>query len=263
MATRIDPLSLPTVLDGHYAKKQLGCKNRLIAWSHRRRFETALKLAKRVGGKTILDYGCGDGTLLALLENSDLPFDTAMGAELTDEMAENCKRRLQSAKVDFCSIASLQEKSFRCRFDTVFCLEVLEHVVAVEAVVSNLYEFLVPGGTLVVSVPVETGISVLAKQTLRRIAGWRGMRDYKYNSRYSIAELCKSVVAFSATQHIRRPIYSSEALQFHDHKGFNWRALRERLEQRLKLEQTIVSPIPGLSPSVSSQVWFIMKKPCN
>ena len=38
----------------------------LVAWSHARRFETALALARAFRGKRILDYGSGDGTFLAL-----------------------------------------------------------------------------------------------------------------------------------------------------------------------------------------------------
>ena len=36
--------------DGHYATKQIFCRDRLIAWSHQRRFETGLRLALRFGG---------------------------------------------------------------------------------------------------------------------------------------------------------------------------------------------------------------------
>lgn len=52
---------------GHYERKQLLSKDRLIAWSHRRRFETGLRLAGAFAGGRVLDYGCGDGTFLAML----------------------------------------------------------------------------------------------------------------------------------------------------------------------------------------------------
>ena len=58
--------------EGHYAAKQIFCRDSLIAWSHRRRFEVGLRLARRFSGKRILDYGCGDGTFLALLHAAPL-----------------------------------------------------------------------------------------------------------------------------------------------------------------------------------------------
>ena len=260
MAASFDLLSVPNLAVGHYAKKQLACRDRLIAWSHRQRFETALRLAKKIGGKKILDYGCGDGTLLALLESSDLAFEEAVGAELTNEMAVDCKQRLGTPRVDFCQIAELDTSRFRERYDVVFCLEVLEHVIELEPVLNVLYAVLAPGGTLVISVPVETGLPLVVKQSLRRVAGWRGIGDYKYNSRYTLSELCRSVFAFSDRQHINRPVYTSGTLQFHDHKGFNWRSLRGVLQQHLELEQTVTSPISTLPPSFASQAWFITKK---
>ena len=260
MATSVDPLSLPALAEGYYAKKQLACKDRLIAWSHKRRFETALRLAEKIGGERILDYGCGDGTLLGLLEASNLSFKEALGAELTEQMATACRQRLETARVTFCPISELNKESFQERYDTVFCLEVLEHVVELEQVLSTLYTVLAPGATLVVSVPVETGLSLVAKQTVRKLAGWRGIGDYRFNSRYSLRELCKSVFAFSKRQHIKRPVYTSGTLQFHDHKGFNWRALRSALRKRFDLKQTIVSPISWLPPSLSSQTWFVLRK---
>ncbi len=35
---------------GHYAAKQIFCKDPLIAWSHRRRFEVGLRLARASQG---------------------------------------------------------------------------------------------------------------------------------------------------------------------------------------------------------------------
>lgn len=260
VAISLDLLSVHNLAEGHYAKKQLACKDRLIAWSHRRRFETALKIARKIAGKRILDYGCGDGTFLALLEASNLAFEEALGAELTSEMAVDCKRRVGTGRVNFCQIAELNQARFQERYDAAFCLEVLEHVTTLEPVLKALYAVLAPGGILVVSVPVETGLALVAKQSLRRVAGWRGIGDYKYNSRYTFSELCRSVFAFTDRQYVKRPVYTSGTLQFHDHKGFNWRSLRAVLQQQLELEQTITSPMSSLPPSLASQTWFILKK---
>ncbi len=72
------------ISDGHYAKKQLLCKDWLIAWSHRSRFQMGLGLAREFSGKRVLDYGCGDGTFLAML--------------MSDAMRARFSRRSRSAR---------------------------------------------------------------------------------------------------------------------------------------------------------------------
>ena len=69
----IDTAADTTLRDGHYAAKQIFCNSQLIAWSHRRRFETGLALARQLQGRRVLDYGCGDGTFLALLHAGPTP----------------------------------------------------------------------------------------------------------------------------------------------------------------------------------------------
>jgi hypothetical protein len=56
-----------------------------------------------------------------------------------------------------------------------------------------------------------------------------------------------------------RPQYG-ESIPFHDHKGFNWMALRAGLSERFVLEETLASPIAWLGPHLASQVWFVMRK---
>ena len=37
------------IREGHYAAKQIFCKDRLVAWSHRRRFDVGVQLIERGG----------------------------------------------------------------------------------------------------------------------------------------------------------------------------------------------------------------------
>jgi hypothetical protein len=47
---------------------------------------------------------------------------------------------------------------------------------------------------------------------------------------------------------------------FHDHKGFNWMALRDRLDRRFVLEETLASPVSWVGPHLATQAWFVMRK---
>jgi len=247
--------------DGHYAAKQIFCRSHLIAWSHRRRFEAGLRLARRFHGQRILDYGCGDGTFLALLQSGPAPPVHALGAEIDDFQVADCRERLgRRPGLDFQAIASLDDEGHRERYDGVMCMEVLEHVVELEAVIDRLHRVLAPNGTLIVSVPVETGLPLLLKQAVRRVAGWRGIGDYPGTSAYTVREYCRSVFAGPRTE-LARPVYSSGGtIPFHDHKGFNWMALRDRLRRQFEIERTVASPVAWLGPHLATQVWFIARK---
>jgi SAM-dependent methyltransferase len=247
-----------TLREGHYAAKQIFCKDSLIAWSHRRRFEIGLELARPFRGKRLLDYGCGDGTFLALLHGGpDAPAD-GVGAELDGFQVTDCHARLGNRPgLRFVPIHELGGVAHQGRYDAVMCMEVLEHVVGVDKVIERLWSLVAPGGQLIVSVPVEIGAPLLVKQAARRIAGWRGIGDYPGTSAYTWREYGASVFA-GPRQHLVRPIYDVEGrMPFHDHKGFNWMALRTRLERRFAIVRMVASPLPWLGPRLATQVWFV------
>ncbi len=247
------------VEEGHYARKQIHCKSRLIAWSHQSRFDYGLKLASGFGDKVVLDYGCGDGTFLAMLKDSDHPPLKSVGAEITEDLIQDCISRLGSHQdMEFTSIESLKSPENDGRFDALFCMEVLEHVVEPVPILNDFHRWLKPGGSLVVSVPVETGPALLVKQMARRIAGWRGLGDYPGFDPYTWSELFRGLVAGSS-QHIRRPIHRNEAggYESHDHKGFNWRYLKSLLEENFTVTAIHGTPLQWAPIGFCSQVWMI------
>jgi len=249
------------VREGHFAKKQIFCKDRLISWSHRRRFEVGLSLARQFAGKRILDYGCGDGTFLAMLMADSVAPSEAVGCDLHVNLVEDCRTRLGNGRgLSFVLDSELGSPCHLGAYDAVICMEVLEHILDVERVLDRFVSLLVPSGQLRVSVPVEIGWPLLVKQVVRGIAGWRGLGDYPGTSPYSLREYWVSVFA-GCRQHIVRPVHRAEdGSFFHDHKGFNWMVLREALAQRFHIARTASSPVPWLPPHFSSQVWFLARK---
>ncbi|MDQ3803833.1 MAG: methyltransferase domain-containing protein [Acidobacteriota bacterium] len=245
---------------GHYEKKQLLSKDRLIAWSHRSRFETGLRLARRYArGGRVLDYGCGDGTFLAMLSDGG-EMAGAVGAEVCDGIVEDCRRRLGARGISFVRTDELDAAEHAGGFDLVVCMEVLEHVVDEGALVERLGRLAAPGGRILISVPVETGLPLVVKQAARRVAGWRGIGDYPGTSPYTFGELLRGVFA-GRRQHMARPVHrAGDGAPFHDHKGFNWVRLRETLAARFRLERTLGSPVAWLPPHLASQVWFVLRK---
>jgi CTP:molybdopterin cytidylyltransferase MocA len=139
-------------------------------------------------------------------------------------------------------------------------MEVLEHVTDPDVLLERLEWLLAPGGTLVISVPIETGLPVVVKQAVRTLAGWRRIGDYPGTTSYTPRELLSSILA-GATQHIQRPAFKDAAGNpTHDHKGFNWRVLRALVRRRFRLVREDTSPIRGLGPHFATQRWFVARK---
>jgi SAM-dependent methyltransferase len=157
-------------------------------------------------------------------------------------------------------VEDLERPAHHAAYDAIYCMEVLEHVVDPAAMLATFKRLLAPGGTLVISVPIETGIPVVVKQIVRRIAGWRGVGHYPGTTGYSPIELLRSIVARS-TQHITRPVIAREdGSTFHDHKGFNWRVLRGLVTAEFDLVRESTSPVEWLGPQLGTQRWLIARK---
>jgi SAM-dependent methyltransferase len=243
---------------GHYARKQIGSASRAIAWTHRRRFETGIALARLLGGSRVLDYGCGDGTLIEMLmAGRDRP-RLAVGVERTPALVLECRERLAYLPdTRFVTVDDLRAPEHAHAYDAVFCMEVLEHLIQPGAVIDDLSRLLAPAGRLLVSVPVETGLPLLVKQGGRRVAGWCRIGDYPGTGSYSAAELARSVLP-GFRRPVSRPVHrNSDGSLFHDHKGFDWRTVALALGRRFALDRVFSSPFQWLPPGLGMQVWFV------
>jgi len=70
----------------------------------------------------------------------------------------------------------------------------------------------------------------------------------------------KSICAGSE-QHIVRPTFQQrDGSLFYDHKGFNWRHLKQKLAERFVIDDIIASPVPVFGPQFASQVWIVGRK---
>jgi 2-polyprenyl-3-methyl-5-hydroxy-6-metoxy-1,4-benzoquinol methylase len=246
------------------AGKRLVCADRIVAWSHASRFRLGRKLVEPYAGRRLLDYGCGDGTLLALVH--DL-FPEAVGADVDPDQIKNCAKRLTDmAGVSFVLTDELTEVRHEGAYGLVVCMDVVEHCPeeSWDLILSQFGRLAAPGGIIIISSPVETGPSLMGKQFIRAVAGWGGLGDYKHRETYTMAEFWKMVFAGEQTT-IDRPVYradfaSEKWKHFHGHKGFNWRKLRARVDERLAIQRTCFSPLGWMGEYFSSQVWFICRR---
>jgi len=106
---------------GEYARKQIYCRSGLVRWSHGSRFELARALvAPRAGGR-LLDYGCGDGTFVAMVHGD---FAETVGLDVDPKHVDEAAARLGVLPgVRF----GMTSAPCPAPFDVVTCMEVLEH----------------------------------------------------------------------------------------------------------------------------------------
>ena len=121
-----------------------------------------LKIIKSLVGKNeerLLDCGCGEGHLLAVLEG------IKYGIDLSEESLRRAKERNPGAKIIEANLAKLPfEDNF---FAVTTCSEVLEHIPDYRKAISEIIRVTRIGGRIIISVPNERNWTIGRLATLR------------------------------------------------------------------------------------------------
>lgn len=242
--------------DGDYARKQIYCPSRVVRWSHGSRFDLARRLVARHAGGRLLDYGCGDGTFVAMVHGD---FTETVGLDVDPGQIAACQSRLGHLSGVRFGVTRDADRGAPGPWDVVTCMEVLEHCVERERhrVLDELSALVRPGGDVVVSVPIEIGPSVAGKQLFRALAGRRGLGDYRHRERYSPIEMIRSVFGVPVTRISFDGRSGDGVYRYYGHKGFDYRDLAREIAGRLTIRQRLFSPMPWLGPVLNSQAWFV------
>lgn len=205
-----------------------------LPWVKSLHFETALLLARPQFGRSAIDYGCADGVLLPSLSPRFERILAVDNNEPAVRMSRTVADRLDLANVEVRSNDGYDPSAFAAEvrasgdFHVLFCLETLEHVGEADRLweakmefVDHLFDCLVPGGLVIISVPSMTGAALLVQRTM--LAALKLHRE-PMTSR----ELWDAVV------HKR-----TEALEprweHWKHLGFNERTLERHLRERFRV----------------------------
>ena len=124
--------------------------------------------------RRILDCGCGDGSLLAVVARH-IPFSELRGMDI----AQNVPIGRAGVPIDFRQhdLGTPIPKDLAGGFDLVLCSEVIEHVADDAAVLRNLYALAALGGTVVLT--TQTGQIYKTEQFLGHLR------------HYDLADLCR------------------------------------------------------------------------
>lgn len=206
-------------------------KSLLFRFSHRARFRTAVRLIDAQPGQTVLDYGCADGRLLKML-----PFGRLLGYDPNPQNVDGIEMVADTSVLPCCSC------------DTIIICEVFEHVsvAEVDRILRECQRLLKPQGKLIVTVPIEVGVSALVKS----LARWIKVRPLEKNM--TVANVLRSALYLPVQ---RVPDYVNSLGDVYGHMGFDYRKLNL---SGFAISRKLYSPLP-LGPLLNSQVFFIAK----
>ncbi len=145
------------------------------------------RLAGR-SGLSILDAGCGSGWLSARLTR----FGSVVGTDLADEVVERAGERVPEARFVAGDVMTVDVGS---DFDVVVSLEVLSHVADQPALMRRMYDWLVPGGRLLLATqnrPVLSRFNRIpppGQGQLRRWVDRRELRELAESAGFRVDEL--------------------------------------------------------------------------
>lgn len=107
----------------------------------------------------VLEIGCGSGATLGWLRQAQRA-SYAVGIEISEAAAQGAK--VHADEVHCLDFEHVELPVPGSQFDVILCLDVLEHMVNPWKVVDRLVaQYLVPGGTLIVSLPNVRHYSVV------------------------------------------------------------------------------------------------------
>lgn len=228
-----------------YAELTVENPSWLKRFSHTRRFDFALALLAVNDTDDVLDYGTGDGFMLRKVLSANPQHVVGY------EPIETQYKQLVDAidKLDARNVSLINELGSienRC-FSKICCLEVLEHLTEENqrALLASIRKLLRAGGVVVISVPIEIGLSGLIKNIVRFLLG-------QLHPNTTLPNVLKSFLGWKIDRGDEDYISS--------HIGFDYRELEKTIcASGFKIKEKRFSPFDRLGAFTNSQVFFVLE----
>ncbi len=139
--------------------------------------EPVVRALRAAGARTVLDLGCGNGALTAVLAREG--FET-LGADASESGVRIARARHPGLRFDVIDVsAGPLPAELHNRFDAVAAIEVIEHLLLPRMLFVGALQALRPGGTFVVTTPYHGYLKNLALALVDGFdAHWHPLRDY-------------------------------------------------------------------------------------
>ncbi len=158
--------------------------NPLIRWLFWSRLDVAVELAQLQPGGSVLEFGIGSGVLLPSFRSSSQRRVVGVDIELRPAKLMAERQGVEAELVSATKFPAWCE-SQQAGFDTIFALDVLEHVEKdeLEQLSHSFGRLLKPGGSLIVSGPTES----IAYKVGRFVAGFEN--HYHHRNIFDIEQV--------------------------------------------------------------------------
>jgi 2-polyprenyl-3-methyl-5-hydroxy-6-metoxy-1,4-benzoquinol methylase len=198
---------------------------KILHWHHRARLRRVIREVSRFSeASSVADIGCSNGYVTNLL--SQLCDGDIYGFDYLPELVDRASSAYPHINFQRADLVYKQIRWGRA-FELVCCLETLEHVGDLRLALENVLGAVQDGGTLIVTVPVETGVWGLAKYCVKTLAG------------YPIDELDAGRGEYFRALLTGKDIsrFRGESYTWGTHYGFDWRILEERISAVMHIER--------------------------
>ena len=138
----------------------VGTTNRLVAALQRTWEQGKIRLYREFvgeGERNLLDVGCGNGRLLALLGDAGDRRWNPVGLEFDESAVASCRAQGFEAHCERVEEFAQREEQ-RGRFDAVIMLQLIEHVADPALICDRVHALLKPGGVFVIETPNLGGL---------------------------------------------------------------------------------------------------------
>lgn len=111
-------------------------------------------------GRRVLEIGCGVGGIIDLLPRKELILGVDIDEEVLAYAAERHRSREECRfeRLDFSALKEDQSRMTALRFDTIVCINLLEHIEDDVSALETMRSILVPGGVLALLVPAHPAL---------------------------------------------------------------------------------------------------------
>ncbi len=220
-------------------------------FSHDGRFRQAIKILKSIARPdcgSVLDYGAGSGEFLQLLDEQVPSLEIIIGYEPNDSQYQQLQTKMKSGHLSP-RVAAIQKIDDTGRhYDVIFCMEVFEHFTSKNTIenLQQITRLLLQTGSIIVSVPIETGFAGFMKNMVRLV-----IRQAHQETMF------RNV----AKAFFKVPIKRGDRDYISSHIGFSHRDFEHLVVSTgLRIVAKSYSPLPFFGPYLNSQIFYVLSK---
>ena len=212
-------------------------------FSHTVRLRKLVKICRLLGGTRVLEIGCHDLLFYHLVSRD---YNSYVGIDIGWEHGlEFAKKNMKEFGWDNVEVAKANAQCLPFkdqRFDLILCFETMEHLPDEAAAISEIARVIRPGGTLLLSVPVEFGLVLLLKNLVRFVL--------RREKEYTVSELVKASIFCNPCEISRS-----------GHKGYHYRKTIEHLrDHEIGIQKIYTYPFGWLPDWLSIGVIILFGK---